>query len=224
MIFEHTCREKDLWRGWLRNGQSMELSRSRHGWDFGFGVHVHSNEADQGDRMLFLKFFRFTAVIPLGFIRRYVSIDDEPQWSIYASKEFGFSLHWGQRRRSWDWPWDLHTLAYEKQLPDGSWADVCNWDAEPFSKSYPYTYVLKSGEVQQRSATVSTRRHILCRRAFKVFGWPRWSKESIEVQFSDEVGERSGSWKGGTIGCCYDLRPNETPLNALRRMEAERKF
>ena len=74
MIFEHTCCEKDLWRGWLRNGQSVELSRSRHGWDFGFGVHVHSNEDDQGDRMLFLKFFRYTAVIPLGFMRRYVSI------------------------------------------------------------------------------------------------------------------------------------------------------
>ena len=115
-------------------------------------------------------------------------------------------------------------MAYEKQLRDGSWVDLCDWDAEPFSKSYPYTYVLKSGEVQQRSATVSVRRHVLYRRAFKALGWPRWSKHSIEVQFSDEVGERTGSWKGGTIGCGYDLRPNETMLTALRRMEAERKF
>lgn len=47
---------------------------------------------------------------------------------------------------------------------------------------------------------------------------------AIDVQFSDEVGERTGSWKGGTIGCGYNMLPGESPLDTLRRMEAERKF
>lgn len=47
---------------------------------------------------------------------------------------------------------------------------------------------------------------------------------SIDVEFNAEVGERTGSWKGGCIGCGYQMNPNETPLQALRRMEAERKF
>jgi len=55
-------------------------------------------------------------------------------------------------------------------------------------------------------------------------GWPRWTKESIDVEFSGEVGERSGSWKGGCIGCSYDLRPDETMLCTLRRMEKEQSF
>jgi hypothetical protein len=41
---------------------------------------------------------------------------------------------------------------------------------------------------------------------------------------SKECGERKGSWKGGTLGCSYELLPNETPLDCLKRMEKERKF
>jgi hypothetical protein len=224
MIFKHTSSEKDLWRGWLENGQSLELSRSRHGWDFGAGVHIHSNDCDMGDRMLFVKFWRFTAVIPLGIVEHPWPAMDGPQWSVYASQEFGLTFHWRMWRKSFDWPWDLHTLAYQKQLPDGSWASVFDHDVEPYEEEHPYTYELNSGEVQNRTAKVSKRRHVLCRRAFKSLRWPRWNKESIEVEFSDEVGERSGSWKGGCIGCGYDLKPGETLLDALRRMERERKF
>lgn len=223
-IFEHTCKEPGLWRGWVSNGQSVELSRSRYGWDFGLGVHIHSNDADLGDRMLFVKFWRWTAVIPLGIIDHPWPPMDGPQWSVYASGEFGLTLNWGLRRKSFDWPWSLHTIAYEHQMPDGSWRDVMDRSAEPYEEHWPYTYTLRSGAVQNRTATVSKRRHVLCRRALKSLGWPRWSRESIDVQFSDEVGERSGSWKGGTIGCGYELQSGETMHDALRRMERDREF
>lgn len=77
---------------------------------------------------------------------------------------------------------------------------------------------------RNRTATVSKRRHVICYVAFKPFGWPSWIKESINVDFDGEVGERTGSWKGGTIGCGYDLLPDETMLDALRRMERNRTF
>lgn len=227
MIFKHTSRERGMWRGWLENGQSVEFYWGRHGWDFGLGVHIHSNDEDEGNRMLFLKLWRWTAIIPLGIIHRPHDIETEPQWSVYASKEFGFTIHWNRRRYQWDWPWNWHTLAYEKQLikgDDGSWVDVMDYDATPYTEGHPYTYTLNSGEVQHRVANVSRRRHIITWRAFKWSGWPRWVKDSINIEFSDEVGERSGSWKGGCIGCSYDIRPGETMEQALRRMEAERKF
>ncbi|GHE88589.1 hypothetical protein GCM10016455_05900 [Aliiroseovarius zhejiangensis] len=223
-VFKHTSSEPGLWRGWLRNGQRVEISTKKYGWDFGGGVHIHSNDADMGDRMLFLDFWRLTVILPLGIVEHPWPAMDGPQWSAYASKEFGLTFHWGMHRKSFDWPWMLHTLRYEKQMPDGSWADVFDWDAEPYTEQYPYTYTLKYGKVQKVTATVSKRRHVLCRRAFKRLGWPRWNKESIEVEFSGEVGERSGSWKGGCISCDYDLKPGETMLECLRRMESERTF
>lgn len=229
MIFKHTHKEPGLWRGWLKNGQAVEISWSKRGWDFGGGVHIHSNDEDQGNRMIFLKFWRLTAIFPLGIIRREFVCGDEPQWSAYASSEFGLILHWGLRRKQFDWPWWPHTLRYEQKMSDGSWQSVFTrlgdgTRPEPYSEIYPYTYHLNSGEIQHRTAKVSKRRHVLCRAAFKRLGWPTWVKESIDVEFSDEVGERSGSWKGGTIGCGYDLMPGETMEQSLRRMERDRKF
>lgn len=224
VIFAHTSGERGLWRGWLRNGQSVEISTSRYGWDFGAGVHVHSNDADMGDRMLFLKLWRLTIILPLGVIPHPWPAMYGPQWSVYASAEFGLTFHWGLRRKSFDWPWTFHTLAYEQQLRDRSWRDVFDRSVQPYTESHPYTYVLKNGTVQSRTATVGKRRHILCLRAFKAIGWPRWVRESVDVEFDGEVGERAGSWKGGTIGCGYDLRAGETLLECLRRMEHDRKF
>lgn len=50
------------------------------------------------------------------------------------------------------------------------------------------------------------------------------TRKTIDVEFDKEVGKEKGSWKGGCTGCGYDMLPNETPLECLRRMEKERKF
>ena len=87
-------------------------------------------------------------------------------------------------------------------------------------ETHPYTYVLRSGEVQKRTATITVET-----RTWTRFWLPfkRVSK-SIDVNFNDEVGERSGSWKGGCMGCGYEMLPNESPLQTLHRMGSERKF
>lgn len=60
--------------------------------------------------------------------------------------------------------------------------------------------------------------------------WLKWTslfalkRRSIDVHFSKEVGKRKGEWKGGTLGCGYDLLPNENPLDCLKRMEQDRDF
>lgn len=223
-MFKHTYLEKGMWRGWLKNGQAVEISWGNRGWSFGGGVHIHDNDDDMGDRALFLKIWRLTVVLPLGVVDHPWPPMDGPQWSVYASSEFGLTFHWGLRRASFDWPWDWHTRRYEQQLSDGSWVSVFDRDAKPYTETHPYTYTLRSGEVQRRTATVSKRRHIICYTAFKRLPWPSWVKESIDVEFDGEVGERTGSWKGGTIGCSYDLQLGETMLQALRRMERERVF
>lgn len=86
--------------------------------------------------------------------------------------------------------------------------------------THPYLYVLKSGEQQLRDAEIFVERRT----------WTRWwipfrrVEKSINVEFSDEVGERTGTWKGGTVGCGYEMKAGESAVQCLRRMERERVF
>lgn len=117
-------------------------------------------------------------------------------------------------------------------LKDGSWVHETghrrlgdperNYDL--WQETYPYTYILNSGEIQERKATVTVVEREWRPRWFKWTGLGKFIRRVIEIEFDDEVGERSGSWKGGTLGCSYDILPNETPLDCLRRMEIERNF
>ena len=90
-----------------------------------------------------------------------------------------------------------------------------------YSETHPYTYVLKNGTVQNRTATCTIEKRKWHRKWF-----PMFTRESttIDIEFNDEVGERTGSWKGGTLGCGYEMLPDDTIESCLRRMERERTF
>jgi hypothetical protein len=111
-------------------------------------------------------------------------------------------------------------------LISGSYHKSTNGPHGQLAKKYnfPYTYTLNSGKIQYRTATV-----YVCRREWR----RRWlgftslfshGETCIDVQFNEEVGERSGSWKGGVTGCSYKMLPGETSKMTLERMEKERKF
>lgn len=149
-------------------------------------------------------------------------------------------LDWGDWSKSIHMPWALDWFRTSYLLADGTWAHEWRkarlslseqgWELikriEPLQwrEVYPYRYVLKDGRVQDRNATVTVEEREWRRRGWRWLTLGRKVKRTIDVRFDDEVGERSGSWKGGTIGCGYDMRPSETPLQCLRRMERDRVF
>lgn len=135
---------------------------------------------------------------------------------------------WIRGWKSFDLPWAfkfwkrevLHKAGWRKEERGDDFWDKEKWKNEIVLESHPYTYTLKSGEKQIRTATIYQEKRY----------WRRWfnlfvkCKHFIEVEFSDEVGERSGSWKGGVVGCGYEIKKGETALECLQRMERERKF
>ena len=88
-------------------------------------------------------------------------------------------------------------------------------------ESHPYTYTLKNQTVQARTATITQEKRVWAR---KWFPFLKHVQHSIDIKFDGEVGERTGSYKGGVIGTSQEMLPNETPLQTLRRMEATREF
>lgn len=190
-----------------------------------------------------LDFFGF--LISLPFLDRWHYQPEEilDRWSLmYYERSMIFE--WGPKfRKSWAMPWDYVHIRHDVLRPDGTWSPyVGSWEErggfpqkdgtlsqpkEPDGRkleAFPYRYVLKSGEVQLRQATVYVERYEWRQKWLAWCPWFAKVRTSIEVEFDGEAGERSGSWKGGCVGCGYDLKPGETPEQALRRMEAERKF
>lgn len=103
-----------------------------------------------------------------------------------------------------------------------------NWEeretaASRVSREYDYAYILKNRKIQRRKATVHVERM-----TWRARWWPLiWRKKvsvSINVKFDQEVGEETGSWKGGCTGCGYEMKWGETPERCLSRMEHEREF
>lgn len=166
--------------------------------------------------------------------------DDHPDYSIdFYSVDGEFPNHiWirlaGKNSKTIYFPWAYDWFRTSLLLKDGTWTHEKKglrqefwgdeWKDIKFQEVHPYTYTLRSGEKQERKATIHVR-EMEWRPYYTQFtSLFNKVRRCIEIEFSDEVGERSGSWKGGTIGCSYEMRAGETPLETLRRMEIERKF
>lgn len=179
-----------------------------------------------------------TLYIRLKFLERWAGESRDclgDRWGFHLVDGNSIHLNWGEKIKIVHLPWAWDFYRHSFLLENGKWAHdirrkgkhmpwhersaLALWVCE-----YPYTYVLRSGEVQQRVATITVDESE-CRRR-----WLIWTpllariQRSINVKFDAEVGEGTGSWKGGTYGCGYDLLPGEEPEACLRRMERERTF
>ena len=143
-----------------------------------------------------------------------------------------FDESWGQVTqggcKSWDLPF-LSCVFEGHHIKDkkGNWINMDKIDSWKFrkhkakSQEFKYRYNLNSGRVQEVKATVTEERRQWHR---KWLPFMKIKNSTIDIKFSEEVGEQAGSYKGGCTGCGYELLPNETAEQCLRRMEKERRF
>jgi len=167
---------------------------------------------------------------------------DSKEWSygfyVYSWTE-DVVFEWEHNRHRFEFPWmlqwqkteildfDHNVLSIRTKKDKNIYTNGGKYDQEEkikesIEKQYAYTYILKSGEIQNCIATIKCVDRMTW--GWKWFPWKRFVRTSIDVRFSEEVGEKSGSWKGGCTECGYNMLPNETAEQCLRRMERERKF
>jgi hypothetical protein len=113
--------------------------------------------------------------------------------------------------------WVHETKGNRLSFYEDKWKDpnVVFIETHPFTDKHDGTVV---------NATILVKEREWRPLAFKWTSLFSMVRRTIDIEFDQEVGQRKGSWKGGTIGCGYDLRKGETPLECLKRMELERKF
>lgn len=143
--------------------------------------------------------------------------------------DFGEHIHfsWRNSHRFFRTPFSRYNFRVEKLCVPGVYID--NKEAEEAAYMrfvYPYHYTLESGEVQNRIARVTVEKSLYTYHFFlcRWLKWPRFCKLWACIEFSDEVGEETGSWKGGCVACWFEIKPGETVAECLRRMELTRKF
>jgi hypothetical protein len=216
----------------VRRPGAFEFYWKRWGLAFEF---IFDHDADYGGPWM----LHFHILLLSGFVhfpfpwrpasKREPYMREWQHWG-FSSSDDALHLYWGEHSKVCWLPWlnKVHQR-HEVRRPDGSWVPfVGSWEQKPADGreqfEYPYTYHLRNGEIQNRTATVYVER-----RAWR----PRWftwtslfekSCQSIDVNFSDEGGERTGSWKGGCIGCGYTMQRGESAEQTLRRMERDRIF
>lgn len=152
-------------------------------------------------------------------------------WGVYYS-DSALVLCWGDKTKFIHMPWQWDHCLCEVRRADGSWVKkVASYENLPPDgreyQTFPYRYVCDNGEVQEVMATVHVERRTWTWRWFKWLRlpFPKMTRQSIDVSFSGEVGDRAfTSWKGGCIGCGWDMRFGETMEQTLKRMESERRF
>lgn len=201
---------------------------SLRGIGFSLGYSVYHDTAN----------VHFHLLWPSVFIKAPMLVTQRPGTEDWNAR-YGFSvfertlhLNWRTATRIIHFPWDWKHVRHDVFDADGKrrpW--IAEWHTPDgkvcdgrHTEQHPYSYILKSGEVQDRIAEVYGEEMEWRWRWFTWLPWPRKVRRTISVHFDGEVGERTGSWKGGCIGCGYEWRDGETMEQALRRMERERKF
>lgn len=203
-------------RGWLvrlfgQDGEIAYLVLALRG--LCAGIEFPSDWHEQRRAWVRLGFGLFK--IAFSFPWRWV-VPDEDQCSgpTYGFTFFddGLHLHWGKCKGKRDDPMTVIGMPWRWRHREHKVLSA--------PEEHPYRYTMRSGRVQERTATIKVETRLWTR------PWLPFRRLSryIDITFSDEVGERSGTWKGGVIGCSYEMRPHEKALDTLRRMERERVF
>jgi len=219
----------------LRSPGRFEISWKR--WSVAAElIYSGSDDEDKWPWMIHIHFLLLNLFLHLPV--KYEPPSKREHW-MREWQQWGFSLcddavhfHWNEGIKIWHLPWfsKVHQR-HEVRRADGSWVPfVGSWETDkkqPDGREefvFPYTYVLKRGEVQNRIATVYVDRRAWRPRGFTWTALFENCRQSIDVRFNEEVGERTGSWKGGYVRCGWEMLPGETPEQTLRRMEQERIF
>ena len=171
--------------------------------------------------------------------KEYVSWEYDDISKKYGISRYGLTpsifIYYGKKYKIYNMPWIYEWIRTSVLLKDGTcWEHETKGNRKEFwrediygdkiwKEEHPYTYRLKNGKVQKVIATITVEEREWRRKwTSRIKLFPKIIK-SINVKFSEEIGEETGSYKGGVIETGYNMLKDETPLQTLRRMEENYK-
>lgn len=161
--------------------------------------------------------------------------EDSNSWGWYFMDRRSFNLCYGRKRWVFDLPFVTtvfhrheilspnREVAWTRPNTKGRWSEIMDKEREakkPHIRTFPFRYVRKNGDVQERTVSV------IFERTYRRYKWtPFCAVETyMEYEFNREVGEGVDEWKGGVIASAIKAQPRETLEQCVKRLETTRKF
>lgn len=224
-----------------RKGSQLEIGNWYTGWkswkfEITFRDHGY-DEDDNDDRAeLHISMFGWHSVFKLPFkCKNIVRWREEKKYGISIHMRTVF-FHWGFDLKGWGIPFITYDRCcrWERYTGPEEFVDIpSNWDTAPYMVNYregckdPSTWSFVYTDPYDGA-------QVPCKFWVEELEWrPKWLgwtklfrkvRRSIEVEFSEEMGPRKGSWKGGTIGCGFNMLPGEHPTETILRMQRDYDF
>ena len=168
------------------------------------------------------------------YVKERYNTSETPKYSMYFYMN-EFYICYGRKSKSFELPWSLNWIKTSELGKNGEWYhetknnrmefwDKDKWEDKLFIETYPYKYTTNMGVIQECLATIKVKEREW---RWHWFTWLKWTskiRKDIEIEFSQDIGEKKGSYKGGITTYSYNMRPNESPYECLKRMENERRF
>lgn len=187
---------------------------------------------------MFIKLKKFKTITDSFFSHNIISYNEykTPCYGVYYHESVFWFMYGKDKVKSIRLPFYYDWIRTSYMKKDGTWLNETknNKDVDYYNKqkwkdvllieSHPYNYKLNNGNIQNRVANISVIEREWRMKIFKFTKLFNRTRKVIDIEFDDEVGEKTGSWKGGCLGCSYEILKGETPEQTLRRMEKERIF
>lgn len=162
--------------------------------------------------------------------------NEEKDYGIYTFED-SIYFRWGHKTKSWDIPfksfgsavrWDLYTGPkdlHPKHWNIDDWKPYNKKEMRPEKQATTWDYIWIDKYDGKEIPCIFYVEEMEWRRK-----WLKWTsfgnliKRSVAVEFSEEVGARKGSWKGGVMGISFKMLPGEHPYECMRRSNIEQNF
>lgn len=220
-----------------RRGTQYEIGNWYVGWKSKtFEVTYRSHGYESKNAELHISMFGWHSMFRLPWkCKENILWREEKKYGVSVHDNTVF-FHWGYDLKGWDIPFVNYGTAvrWDRYCGPEEFVDIpSNWGKHPYRTGYdggcekPSTWTYDYTDPYDGKV-------VPCRFWVEELEWRpkwlRWTKRFakvrrfIEVEFSEEMGPRKGSWKGGTIGCGFNMLKGEHPTETILRMQKEYKF
>ena len=183
-----------------------------HEWRFGFYLYNDNSKKLFHEMVLMWGFWDKTIYMPWSFYIYRTTIEGQGGERYTSLERYDFKLRNRKARK-----YNSYALPLKETY-------TITAPGLGFCWTEPYTYTLKSGEVQETTAWY----HIEQREWRRL--WLMWCplfnliRTDLCINLKNEIGEQVGSWKGGVTGFSRPMLPGETPQDAYQRIMKEAVF